>query len=72
MFSSKKATSGHQSSDTKMNTWRKSVMGKQESGNGPSETDSVEKGTIKATTVWSIEAERASLYKDDKATKDIV
>ncbi len=47
-------------------------MGKQESGNAPSETDSVQKGAIKATTVWSIEAERASLHKDDTATKDIV
>jgi len=72
MFSSKRATSGVQSSDTKMNTWRKSVMGKQESGNGPSETDSIEKGAIKATTVWSVEAEQASLHKDGGPTKDVV
>jgi hypothetical protein len=47
-------------------------MGKQGSGNGPSETDSIEKGAIKATTVWSVEAERASLHKDDGPTKDVV
>jgi hypothetical protein len=72
MFSSKKASSGNKSSDTKLNTWRKSVLGKSQSGNGPSDTESVQKGAIKATTVWSIEAERASLYNDDKPAKESV
>jgi hypothetical protein len=70
MFSSKRATSGAQSSDAKANTWRKSVFGKPESA--PNEIDSIEKGAIKATTVFSVEAERASLYKGDKSNIELV